>query len=1343
MAEKPLHPHTTASSSQQSAPISTEENRFLPLKWFNKIALFAWHFHRKLLISLIISLAIVLLLFRTLAFYLEENPEIVQHFVESQLQGSVTFEQIKVDSQLFFPAVSLYHFTFKAKSGSEKQLKFTSASVRLNTLLSIVYGQPKIDTIAVEGVSVLLRRNKNNELSIAEFLLDNKQKNAQSQGRNIHAYLELFNQTNFIMTESEIYFIDEMEEFPSVFVSDISFKMKNKDSRHQVSLLAKLNDSDTRLDLRLDFSGQIDALKNWDGKIYGAIDNLNHQALLHFFNREMIQIKHFKVNDIKANTKFWTTIEKGKLQSIYGELDIVDTNLTRIDTEQSINFDQIVTHFKLQRGDVKLTKSGLKEFTWALDLFDFNIDINYQKIADKYINLTFHNIEKQPISKVQLFLNHLDLREVSQVIGFFSPNEFNKNIYKILKPRGHLKNVLSTVHVNALQMPVDIEHYQVQADISQFGMNSLVSLPKVRNFSTRVVFDETMGRAYINSTDMKLHLKSLFRDSWPVTQLSGEFFWQQENDEWLLGAEKLALNNPHLNATADLNLWFLKNGQTFMDLSGFYHDANVKFVPYYLPAKIMSEGLVNWLDSAFLSGTGTDGGVVYRGALAQFPYEDHSGVMDIVFNTQDVLLDYNKGWPLLSDIDAQVQFTERGMGVKSKQSKIFSSVSNNIEVDLESYLESVLKLTGDINSNVDDGLNFLKQSKLVSDDVLDILNAKGDIGLNLDVTISLKKGKTDSKVLVKLDDNIYYPPGFDRKDTLVNHIKGDILVHNDSVNAKNMTAEIMGQAAKISIMTRKQGKKSNKDPNVSVNINSKVSIKQLKNFNLIPELLMPLSAQLSGSPAIKLAIDLPNKQRKLTFKLHSDLKNLQSDLPVPYKKKASQVSSFKLNFSEIKNNQSNDKLAQLKLAISNELSLALFLDTSSDHFKLLKGNVAFKGAKARLPKENLLRLTGSLNELPLDEWQSVFSSYRDKETKKITSQSSASQFTLPVELSLKQVILPEYRFGTKVPKAARLSQTKKNQTKIKSNEDKDPGGFPLINGTINTLKMGKVDFGRFTIKTSRVDRDVVFDSLTLKGPLLSFEGKGKWHYWNEYPEVDFEGVAHIPSSEKLLIALGNDQLIRNGKLKLSGYMSWIGGLSDFSKENIEGKVNLISENGAWIEGKPGTAGRLLGLLNMNALVRRFSLDFSDVSKEGFEFDKVEADMRFNKGTIYTDNFRISSPSAKILMTGSTSLVSERFDQRVTVIPEISATLPLAGAAVAGPAGAAVVWVGQKLLGDQLNQVTAFDYTIKGNWDDPEIKKDKTNRNTVSKIIKMFGLDKEKSETQNYNPLFDENNSEYP
>ena len=221
-----------------------------------------------------------------------------------------------------------------------------------------------------------------------------------------------------------------------------------------------------------------------------------------------------------------------------------------------------------------------------------------------------------------------------------------------------------------------------------------------------------------------------------------------------------------------------------------------------------------------------------------------------------------------------------------------------------------------------------------------------------------------------------------------------------------------------------------------------------------------------------------------------------------------------------------------------------------------------------------------------------------------------------------------------------------------------------------------------------------------------------------------EGTLNISSFEDFLKTLGYDQLMRGGKSRITGYLSWPGGPLDYSKEVIEGKLSINVEKGAYLEGKPGTAGRILGLLNMNALARRISFDFSDVSDKGYEFEKIQGDFRITRGNAYTDNLIAQSPSAKILVTGRVGLAAEDYDQKVLVVPEISATLPIAGAAVAGPAGAAVAWVGQKLLGSQINKVTAMSYTVTGSWSDPVIKKSELSDNTLENLKNLFGLEDE-------------------
>jgi len=112
---------------------------------------------------------------------------------------------------------------------------------------------------------------------------------------------------------------------------------------------------------------------------------------------------------------------------------------------------------------------------------------------------------------------------------------------------------------------------------------------------------------------------------------------------------------------------------------------------------------------------------------------------------------------------------------------------------------------------------------------------------------------------------------------------------------------------------------------------------------------------------------------------------------------------------------------------------------------------------------------------------------------------------------MSEIVFPEFQFLTnKSEQAKTISTTQALQTKQQLLQNV-PKYFPLINGYINSIKLGQVDLGRFEIQSTRIDNGIVYDKLSLKGELLSFNGKGKWHHWNVHPEVDLEGSIKIPS----------------------------------------------------------------------------------------------------------------------------------------------------------------------------------------------------------------------------------------
>ncbi len=1273
----------------------------------SKMALYkVWRFHHNLIIIILVLLAVLLLLIRGLALYLESNPQLIERFIEQELEQSVSFDNVKINIDLLYPSIYLDNFIIQYKDENTSRFNFHSASLSIDTIESLLKTQTIIDTLKLDGFHALIQRNKQGKFLLSGIPLYSNATDKNTTQNKQPAWLKLLNQTNLVITHSEIYFVDETEEYPNVLLNNVNIRMRNQSDRHQVNITTSMNETGVKAELRLDFTGSVNKLKQWNGQIYSKLEGVDYPTLLHLLGEQFIQLENYELDNIEIGMRTWTSIKQGKLQSIQGEVHINDAQLKREDTKELVYFNRIDGKFHFKRHKKVRTD-------WVADFFDVNSNIDGKIISNKRIQLHFRNLNSKP--SMQVYLNRLQFGEINHVINFFSPENFSKTLYQHIKPRGELKNLKADINFKNLDMPIDITNYQVSLELKNFGLNALHNIPKIRNLSARLLLNRDRGRAYVNSHDMSIYLKSLFRDPWPVDKISAEIYWQKMEQQWLLGVKDIDFSNPHLKAQADLKLWFPENSPLLMDLSGYYQDANVKYTSFYLPAHIMNQGLVNWLDNAIVSGWGTDGGIVFRGEASQFPFKNHSGTMDIVFNTRDVELDYTPGWPKLQDIRSQIQFTEQGMWIESDYSRIFSSVSRNIHADIQDYDESILRLNGDIESTIKDGIHFLKQSQLASADVTEMLDAQGKIDINLNLLIPTEEGEPETRVKIALDNIDYFPPGFDRQKGMVSELNGVVEVHNQDINAEKLTASIMGNKAKVRIKsshgTLRNNRNKNISPDVNIAIGTRVSIDQLNKYKVIPENLSNLSDFFSGRSHFNIDINLPNEHRPFALSVASDLKGIESKLPFPFFKTAAESHSLQVSYTGSRN-------PGLAFSYSSIISALFTINGEAESLQLIKGAVQFGSGQAYLPTRKALKLSGKLPLLPYRQWQKVVSSLSDQAGAKKNKATTEVNWKIPVELALTELVLPEPDLE---------NDTDKGGSRVKPEPPKSylsPQKMPLVNGYIQSLKLADSNLGKLTIKTSRIDKSIVLDALKLEGNILTFSGKGKWHHWNNIPEMDMEGTLDISSFEDFLKMLGYDQLMRGGKARISGYLSWPGGPSDYSKDVIEGKLSIKVEKGAYLEGKPGTAGRILGLLNMNALARRISLDFTDVSDKGYEFEKIKGDFRITRGNAYTDNFMVQAPSAKILVTGRVGLAAEDYDEKVLVVPEISATLPIAGAAVAGPAGAAVAWVGQKLLGSQLNKVTAMSYTVTGSWYDPVIKKDELSYNTLENLKNLFGLEDE-------------------
>ena len=256
---------------------------------------------------------------------------------------------------------------------------------------------------------------------------------------------------------------------------------------------------------------------------------------------------------------------------------------------------------------------------------------------------------------------------------------------------------------------------------------------------------------------------------------------------------------------------------------------------------------------------------------------------------------------------------------------------------------------------------------------------------------------------------------------------------------------------------------------------------------------------------------------------------------------------------------------------------------------------------------------------------------------------------------------------------------------------------------IASFKINETDYGKVVLQGHEDIEGFVFNKLNITTKDYSIDGSGYWKSEVEPQKTSINFKWTIKDIWLALTSLGYPNLINKGEATIDGLVTWDDRPSNFDAEDFYGNFALIAKKGSVQKIEPGVAGRLVGLISLQNLPRRLTLDFSDLFEEGLPFDRIQSkETIINKGILSSSLFEVQGPSADIKMNGSIDFTKETQDMRVTIQPKISDTIT-AGALVGGPLAAAVAFVAQKILDDPFNKITTAEYHVTGTWQDPKEK----------------------------------------
>jgi len=202
-------------------------------------------------------------------------------------------------------------------------------------------------------------------------------------------------------------------------------------------------------------------------------------------------------------------------------------------------------------------------------------------------------------------------------------------------------------------------------------------------------------------------------------------------------------------------------------------------------------------------------------------------------------------------------------------------------------------------------------------------------------------------------------------------------------------------------------------------------------------------------------------------------------------------------------------------------------------------------------------------------------------------------------------------------------------------------------------------------------------------------------------QMDFK--LDIDDGGALLQRLGYGQVLRGTHGTIGGTLGWAGSPLEPDLPSLNGQLTLALDKGQFLQVDPGAA-RLLGVLSLQALPRRFLLDFRDVFEKGFAFDKLTGELQVTAGVAHTDNLRISGPQALVLMAGSANIGRETQDLQVVVVPELNTGSASLAYAAINPAIGLGAFLGQWLLREPLRMASAREFHVSGRWDEPKVER---------------------------------------
>lgn len=1261
--------------------------------------------------AIAVFFAVVISIARLMLPEIEQQRDAIAQWLSNYIDRPVQIGGVSANWHGWSPNIRVMELVLLDESGAEELARFKHATIDIALFESIATVSLVPRRLAVSGMKAAFERDADGNIRIA----------GMPPARWPVAQW-ILQQRNFALTDAVVSYVDVSSGRPPIEFSNVTLTVAGKPKGQLIQgRLIRHGGSSETIKFALAANGDVLG-PDWGGELFLAVSNLDVGSA---FSLAGWPAEHIRGGTIRART--WSTWDAARLERAAVQVEAID--ITTGHNGEAATIDRIdVT------GTIASTADG-----WWFDGEEMQLNVGRKPAAPASIALRQRNRGDESI--LALRAQNIRFDSLTPLLPAFKQQDdaVATGAWSLhdVRPSGTLASLIGGWSDGATP------RYYAEASIEDFAVSNSALMPGISGVDFSLRANAHSGVVATNHTS-GIVVTDVHRFAAPIEiqKLAGSVDWTRRNGILRVATDALALRAEGIDFVSRGSLELEPQTSPYLNFVTRIDSGSLAAIPRLVPVGKLPPRGERWVRTAFKAGEFKPSGVVFRGRLADFPFDEGDGLFKAEFEVQNVDLQYSSRWPMTTALGATIQVENRTVKTSVHEGLMYSAELGGSTIEMPDLFtrQPVVRVQGAIRVTADELDRFIDESPLKKTKAARFhdVDIGGEFGMTLDMNLGIYPGgEKDILGLAQFAGNRIDAP---KQKLVLDDVHGDISFTRQDWYGEGLRAVYDGDPVGVVLNGGLDDPNYDTEFRMTGTSAAPQLLKIIQTYAPYLGTLLTRGGTHEGVDGVlpwKVVLSIPEANpggttapQRLT--IDSSLVGLELDLPWPFGKSAAEKKPL-----EIVSETAADGQRTIRVEFGSSVNIEFAQTKRADAtFDTQRAEIVFGEEDPVFTGRPGLSASGRIGRLPINEWAAFGRSVAN--TMAGGGNSLPMRFDVHIEnleilgrnyrdadlAGIKSdadwqvgIVSPQLEGTITVPRDdpnrplrlafERLWLTEK--TDAQSASRIDPRTIPPLELTATSLRFGEIDLGEAALTTTRRADGLQLERLHFAQAGFELNGNGDWILEGDAHQsrvhLDVEGDTLAGLLARFQYAVAN---IDGGATGMTIDAAWDGMPSEFALEKLQGNFSLRVDEGRFLDIDPG-GGRLFGLLSLQTLPRRLSLDFNDLFRKGFAFDRIEGAFELDHGNAYTNSLLMDGPAARIDVSGRTGLADKDYDQRVTVTPALSDSIPVAGAFF-GPAGigvGAVLYLGQKMfksIPEQVDKFLSREYSITGGWSQPVIER---------------------------------------